>query len=42
MLGNFPQAFTHLALLNSAHVLGEGKTMRRHDTQIVDIVDQPA
>jgi GH15 family glucan-1,4-alpha-glucosidase len=42
MLGNFPQAFTHLALLNSAHVLGQGRTMRRHDTQAVEVVDQPA
>jgi GH15 family glucan-1,4-alpha-glucosidase len=28
MLGNFPQAFTHLALVNSALVLGRGRGMR--------------
>jgi len=28
-LGNFPQAFTHLALVNTALVLGEGRGMRR-------------
>ncbi len=28
MLGNFPQAFTHLTLVNSALVLGEGRGMR--------------
>ena len=27
-LGNFPQAFTHLALVNTAIVLGEGRGMR--------------
>jgi len=27
-LGNFPQAFTHLALVNTALVLGEGRGMR--------------
>jgi GH15 family glucan-1,4-alpha-glucosidase len=27
-LGNFPQAFTHLALVNSALVLGEGRGLR--------------
>jgi GH15 family glucan-1,4-alpha-glucosidase len=30
LLGNFPQAFTHLALVNTAFVLGEGRGMR-HD-----------
>jgi GH15 family glucan-1,4-alpha-glucosidase len=28
LLGNFPQAFTHLALLNTAFMLGEGRGMR--------------
>ena len=28
-LGNFPQAFTHLALVNTALVLSEGRPMRR-------------
>jgi GH15 family glucan-1,4-alpha-glucosidase len=28
LLGNFPQAFTHLALLNTAYILGEGRGMR--------------
>jgi GH15 family glucan-1,4-alpha-glucosidase len=29
MLGNFPQAFSHLALINTAHVLGErGRSIR--------------
>jgi GH15 family glucan-1,4-alpha-glucosidase len=28
LLGNFPQAFTHLALLNTAFILGEGRGMR--------------
>jgi GH15 family glucan-1,4-alpha-glucosidase len=28
MLGNFPQAFTHLTLVNTALVLGEGRGMR--------------
>ena len=27
-LGNFPQAFTHLALVNTALVLGQGRGMR--------------
>jgi GH15 family glucan-1,4-alpha-glucosidase len=28
LLGNFPQAFTHLALVNTAYILGEGRGMR--------------
>jgi GH15 family glucan-1,4-alpha-glucosidase len=29
-LGNFPQAFTHLALVNTAFVLGEGQGLQHH------------
>jgi GH15 family glucan-1,4-alpha-glucosidase len=32
-LGNFPQAFTHLALVNTALVLGEGRGMRHPATR---------
>ena len=28
MLGNFPQAFTHLAIINTAVVLREGRGLR--------------
>jgi GH15 family glucan-1,4-alpha-glucosidase len=31
MLGNFPQAFTHLALVNTAFILSEGRGMRTVD-----------
>jgi GH15 family glucan-1,4-alpha-glucosidase len=29
-LGNFPQAFTHLALINTAFVLGKGQGLQYH------------
>jgi GH15 family glucan-1,4-alpha-glucosidase len=28
-LGNFPQAFTHLAIVNTGHLLGTGRALRR-------------
>ena len=30
LLGNFPQAFTHLALMNTALVLSTGRSLRTH------------
>ncbi len=32
LLGNFPQAFTHLALVNTAYILSEGRGMRNGAT----------
>lgn len=33
MVGNFPQAFSHVGLINTAHNLtGGGPAGRRHDT----------
>ncbi|HZR95839.1 MAG TPA: glycoside hydrolase family 15 protein [Gaiellaceae bacterium] len=35
-LGNFPQAFTHLALVNTAYILSEGHGMRHTGLALVD------
>ena len=32
-LGNFPQAFTHLALVNTAMILSQGRSLRHIPTQ---------
>jgi GH15 family glucan-1,4-alpha-glucosidase len=32
-LGNFPQAFSHLALVNSAHNLGRAKPAKQRATR---------
>jgi GH15 family glucan-1,4-alpha-glucosidase len=31
MLGNFPQAFSHIALINSAYLLSSDPDHRRHE-----------
>jgi GH15 family glucan-1,4-alpha-glucosidase len=32
LIGNFPQAFSHIALINTAYLLSAGAAHQRHET----------